>query len=425
MSGVALKFEDRMKGMEGKGGIIGCLCLLLGGLLLCSCATMTRSSGGTAAAELPADVTMNEDAGRGNWVFVTLRLESGEELPFFMDTGTPVTLFDKSLEPKLGKRLGTKTFWNFRARSKVGIYAAPKLYLGSTPLMTGRHVYSGDFTQLSRKAGRPLMGILGLDCLRHYCIQLDFEAGKMRFLDPDHVNAAELGTAFPLTFSFPVRLPFIHYSSLAGGKDINLLVDTGYDVDGASASGLFQQETRGQRTQGQRGAANQDPEYTPFPKCVWNGETYADLLIGEGPNLIGLRFLARHLVTFDFPGRRLYLKRTSSGPLAGDRFVKTQAAVRSAAESALGFLKGLKEAGQLPGWSKQDQGTIRETIRFNYYDLYYERCPQSATLDVQKNGDSSIYHYAVSRASEGSPWKLQKAWRTDQDDHAIEEYPVP
>ncbi len=59
------------------------------------------------ASELPADVSMNKEAGRGNWLFVTLRLESGEELPFFVDTGMTLTLLDKSLEPKLGKRLGT------------------------------------------------------------------------------------------------------------------------------------------------------------------------------------------------------------------------------------------------------------------------------------------------------------------------------
>jgi hypothetical protein len=42
-----------------------------------------------------------------------------------------------------------------------------------------------------------------------------------------------------------------------------------------------------------------------------------------------------------------------------------------------------------------------------------------------KKGDSSIYHYEFTRASKTSPWKLQKAWRADQNDHTVEEYPVP
>jgi hypothetical protein len=144
-------------------------------------------------------------------------------------------------------------------------------------------------------------------------------------------------------------------------------------------------------------------------------------LIGKGTDLIGLRFLARHLVTFDFPNRRMYLKRTSTGPLAGDRFVKTQAAAKSVAGSAVEFLKSLKESGQVPGWSKQDTGTIQEALHFNYHELY----PAFATLDARKNGDSSTYHYTLSRASQDSPWKLRKAWRTDRNDHTIEEYPVP
>ncbi len=368
---------------------------------------------------------MNEDAGRGNWVFVTLRLQSGEELPFFVDTGTAATLFDKSLEPKLGKRFGTKTFWNFSTKSKVGVYAAPNLYLESTRLRTGRRVYSGDFRQLSQKAGRPVMGILGMDCLRHYCIQLDFEAGKMRFLDPAHADVAIPGTAFPLTFSFPVRLPFIHHGSLAGGKDIDLLVDTGYDADGACASGRPQRQPREQKSREKGQAVNQEPVYTSLAKCIWNGETYTNLLIGKEKDLIGLRFLARHLVTFDFPNRRMYLKQTTSDSLVGDRFAKIQAATESAARSATEFLKGLKETGQLPGWSEHDEGVARQAIRFDSHELYHELCAKSASIEVWKKGDSSIFHYELSRASEDSPWKLQKAWRTDQNDHTIEEYPVP
>jgi hypothetical protein len=43
----------------------------------------------------------------------------------------------------------------------------------------------------------------------------------------------------------------------------------------------------------------------------------------------------------------------------------------------------------------------------------------------QINPDLSVYHYTVVQASQNSPWKLQKAWRTDAKQHLIEEYPVP
>ena len=61
-----------------------------------------------------------------------------------------------------------------------------------------------------------------------------------------------------------------------------------------------------------------------FPEAEFRGQTYTNLIIGEMPrntplpNLIGLQFLARHLVTLNFPKRMMYLKRTSVGPLTDD-----------------------------------------------------------------------------------------------------------
>jgi len=119
--------------------------------------------------------------------------------------------------------------------------------------------------------------------------------------------------------------------------------------------------------------------------------------------LLGLRFLARHLVTFDFPKGMMYLKPTSRGPLLDQ---DTQA--------ALEFLKSLKENGRLPGWPENEEGPI-----------YLEAQPDAQTYDFRKNGDPVTSHYRVMRESKDHPWKLQKAWRTDQNGHPIEEDPVP
>jgi len=53
---------------------------------------------------------------------------------------------------------------------------------------------------------------------------------------------------------------------------------------------------------------------------VLGGESYSklDLHGGGDNNLLGLSLLARHLVTFNFPKRVMYLKRTAIGPLEKD-----------------------------------------------------------------------------------------------------------
>jgi hypothetical protein len=294
---------------------------------------------GTIAAQLPADVAMNQGAGRGSWLMVSLRLESGEVLPFMLDTGSPITLLDKSLEPELGKPLLTMGIWSSFGGQESGVYAAPKLYLGNTPLKTDSYIATYEFKRLSARSDQPVMGVLGMDCLRHYCLQLDFEAGKLRFLDADKVDEAELGKAFPLTMSskgqnFPPifasagqneSLPFIHESGLAGGSNTNLLIDTGDNVDGMVEKGSIKGHCLSRcvhffiKSRAVR-----------LRECVWDGETYTKLKVGTKRNVnwLGLRFLARHLVTLDFPAQTMYLKRTSAGPLTlENRRPAAQAAV--------------------------------------------------------------------------------------------------
>ncbi|HXT41558.1 MAG TPA: hypothetical protein VN887_16245 [Candidatus Angelobacter sp.] len=364
----------------GKSGIVFSL------LLLCSCATERSSH-----PHLATEVAINKDAGRGGLLFIMLRLENGEELPFVLDTGSPGTLFDKSLIPKLGKRLplGRWTVSMPGDKQKSGLYWRPGLYLGNTRLKTGRLVATFNFKQLSDRVGHPIMGILAMDCLRHYCIQLNFQTGKIRFLDSKQLDVANLGRSFPLKLSLFGQL-FTDHASLAGGKSVKLLIDTGRNGDGAV----------------EKGAINgHDSGWVRLPKCVWGGDTYTNLTVDTGGNAIGLGFLARHVVTFDFPKRVMYLKQTSAGPLVDDEFV-----------AALEFLRKFKKEGQTPGWSKNDHGTVR---------LETHPDPETFGFSVRTQGDSSVCHYIVARTSGDGPWKLQKSWRTDQNDKPIEEYPLP
>ena len=361
-------------------------------MFLCSCVTKPLSH-----RQLPQEVNINQDAGRGGLLFVTLRLKSGDELPFILDTGSPGTLFDKSLVSKLGKRLplGTWTVSTPGGKQKSGIYWRPKLYLGNTRLKTGSLVATFDFKQLSNQVGHPIMGILAMDCLKHYCIQLDFQDGKMRFLDRNRLNVTKLGKSFPVKLSLFGQL-FLHHASLAGGKSSKLSIDTGWSSDGGVERGAIK---------------GHDSGPVHLSECVWGGETYTNVLVENGGNVIGLRFLARHLITFDFPKRTMFLKQTSVGPLVGDLEAKNEAT----AESALKFLKDLKEKGQLPGWSKNDEGTAN----------HFEVSPNSVTLDGRKEGALPIYYYKVTRTTKDSAWKLQKAWRTDQSGKMLEEYFIP
>jgi hypothetical protein len=286
-------------------------------ILPCSCTTPNLSH-----PSLPDDIALTAKVGEEP-IFLKLRLETGEELLFMLDTGAPGTILDKSLEAKLGKRLGSRKSaygWKANGKPTFGIYAAPTLYLGNVRLQTGNQVYTDDLTRIW--PGRPMMGILGMDCLQNYCVQLDFQAKKLRFLDADHLSDGDCGRAFPLTFNGCVftRMDFF------GDKSVRFMVDTAEYSDGALNADLFSLALQMQEsvwTQQWKQPNGTPTRQAYLSECAINNETYTNLVFWDcsmgairSQNMIGLHFLARNLVTFNFPKRVMYLKQTSVGPLS-------------------------------------------------------------------------------------------------------------
>ena len=282
-------------------------------ILLCSCATEPSARGA-----LPADVPINQDAGRGNWLIVTIQLESGQKLPVIVDTGAGATVLNKSLAPKLGKRLDTilLNYWGKAITNDV--YAAPKLFLGGTPLlMTGDGVVCGNVKDLLGGTSRKFMGILGMDVLEHYCIQLDFAAGKMRFLDNQHADKSTWGEAFPIVqLNDDDARPAVA-QNLLGLQGPHSIIDSGFLGDGWLMPKYFQSWTND--------AVSPTNGELRWPNGMFGGEKYPMFSLCEKnveSNGIGIDFLARHLVTLDFPNHTLYLQRQSIGLRPGPKMAE-------------------------------------------------------------------------------------------------------
>lgn len=378
------------------------IAICFGLILLCSCATEN-----SARPSLPADASMNTSAGRDDNLFVKLHLENGKDLLFALDTGSPGTLLDKSLEPELGKRIGTRRLhFGWFPNILANKYKSPKLYLGNTCLELGDSVVTSDMQWMM--SGRPeVAGILGMDCLRNYCIQLDFDSKKIYFIDPDNLHVENLGKPFLLAYiwgDLSTRMDFC-------GKDVWFGLDTGDYSDGTLKSVLLERMKKAKipakviDSKMESGATERKYH---FPELALGGETYTNLVIhkqsdGLDANTLGLQFLARHLVTLNFPKRTMYLKQTSVGPLVDEDLL-----------SVMEFIKALGKNGQMPGLSKKDR-----------WMMYHEPNPDAEVFTFRKVGDSSTFHYQFSRTSKDGSWKLEKAWRTDQSGKTIEEFPIP
>jgi len=90
-------------------------------------------------------------------------------------------------------------------------------------------------------------------------------------------------------------------------------------------------------------------QFACFTKAVFGGNRYFDLFVvqepewSNPPGIVGLNFLARHVVTFNLPKKKMYLKQTTRGePLDVAGYLT---------EQARELLQTLQEKGELPGWT--------------------------------------------------------------------------
>src|SRR5437016_1987774 len=141
----------------------GCLLLVACSFLFGLLTFRPEAAGNPNCMMLPADVSLIQGAAEGP-VVVTLRLKNGKQFPAMVDTGTFETTLDKSLNPELGKSRGAqKIHYAGGQTASAEVYEA-ELYLGDVQLVTGERVLT------SARGG---MAILGMDCLRNYCFQMD------------------------------------------------------------------------------------------------------------------------------------------------------------------------------------------------------------------------------------------------------------
>jgi hypothetical protein len=343
-------------------------------------------------ALLPPETSFTEEAGRGGFLRIKVRLETGEELQTIVDTGARVSIFKSSWVPRLGKPAGTVILDNGNTRLTNKAYAAPKLFLGDTRLLTGPVC----FTRAKAEDQSDEDLLLGLDVLRNYCFQLDFDARKIRFLDPQSPDTV-CGEAFRLSFSKDGHL-VAHEKFL----DVrNFHIDTGAPFDGVVAEAGFQRALRNHHVVPCAHKLNgRQSQVACFPEAVFGRNRYSDLFIVQEPGwsyppgIIGLNFLARHLVTFNLPKKKMYLKQTTHGePLDVAGYLT---------EQARELLQTLQAKGELPGWTNIVPGVrwaLEGDASTNYPVSMTLKFETGASVDITSKIQSIVGGNAAVRVS--------------------------
>jgi len=198
-----------------------------------------------------------------------------------------------------------------RGVERVNTYTAPKLYLGNVQLLTGPTVLTCDLSASGNNGAHE--AILGMDCLKHYCLQTDFAARKLRFLNSDDLKRESLGRAFSMDCT--IGVPVVSMK-LLGERNLRFMLDTGFYqyADGTLPGEVIRPAVQNHI------AKEMGNRIFLFETVGIGAESYktlsfAEMQIEDGGGFegyIGLSFMARHVVTFDFPKGVLYLRSISA-----------------------------------------------------------------------------------------------------------------
>jgi len=254
-----------------------------------------------------------EVAPDGDFLRVPLTI-GRKEYRFLISTGLVTTTIDQAIASQLelqkikveirGKRGG-------KVRDRFGGLRAG---LGNIPLEFPGGVETGDYTALRDRLELECDGELGMDVLQRYVVQIDFDEGILRLLNSLPPSPGEALRITPLggengAPTVPVMIPgfpaekFI-VSTARAGNALEIRSELVTQLEAKQQVKFLDKQksiTRSGTLLYQTGR---------LAAAQIGKNTHGGLLVNTAEqNGIGLSFLARFVVTFDFPHNRMYLKK--------------------------------------------------------------------------------------------------------------------
>jgi predicted aspartyl protease len=239
-----------------------------------------------------------------------------QTLYFVIDTGFAISAMDARYAPHLGDPLTTFTAVSpLGTKKNVPIYHGPEMVLAGRPLALEK-IAVLDLKMLRLITGQPCDGVLGMDWFARNVVTIDFDHKTFTVTAGPQKNMGPTMVAVPLK---PANGFYNVKARVNGDKMLDLMIDTG---DNSSLSlnqedwqEVFSTQQTRTVTATVADAVNQvaQTRIGVVGRVAIQGLQYTNLhamyiLSPDQPSRLGLGFFQRHLVTFDFARRRLYLQ---------------------------------------------------------------------------------------------------------------------
>ncbi len=246
----------------------------------------------------------------GDALLVPVKI-AGKERLFLVDTGSTITVIDESVP--VGAFLGVVPAKTPQGEAKVKLHSPPPASLASLPLRLDV-VACTDLTTIRDACGHPIEGILGMDFLSQFVVHIDFDRGELLLLKSVPKDAGEV---FSLHSSPRDILEIEAWTSRA--QKLRLTVDTGYvalesGMIQSTASKLLVRNGDFQEIGSRSGATLSGTHEYPLlqgQRMTLGKFSIERPIFAESPgeSRLGLGFWSRFVVTFDFPGNKVSLKK--------------------------------------------------------------------------------------------------------------------
>ncbi len=275
-----------------------------------------------AAEKRAAQVAEFDVAPNGDFLIVPLVINQ-KEYPFLVSTGIVTTVVDNKLRAKLElTKLEPRGPAGQGKQRFGGLHAA----LGNIPLDFPDGVEAADFDAMRDRLDLDCVGEIGMDVLKRFVVQIDFDEGKLRLLSAVPAGSGESlkitpmgaeGGAPLISVTFPGMPPekFVVHTSRAANS-LELSAELFSRLEEKEKLNVLDKEKGVTRSAGVTFQAAR-------LQSVQIGKSrHEDLIVNTGEhNAVGLRYLARFVVTLDFPHNRVYWKHGQHYDDADNRLV--------------------------------------------------------------------------------------------------------
>jgi hypothetical protein len=266
----------------------------------------------------------------GDGLLLPVRV-NGKEYYFLLDTGAQYNIFDQRL---LGPKNGEATMDAFGRDVTTSLSDAPEATVGRIPF-AGRGMASAvsgspprvvglDLGRLREVSGRDIYGMIGMEFLRDKVVRIDCDRGKVTFLKSVPEGSGEPVPIYRL--DDPPR-PHVYVDIEGWALDTLCQIDTGM----VGSEGILPKATL--KSLAEHGKAERDQDWRALDAAgEQRGTGYRVGSVSVGgfshhkvyfhaglTGVLGLGYLSRYVITFDFPDRTMYLVKGKRFSTAEDR----------------------------------------------------------------------------------------------------------